>query len=39
MTDKQLQANQANAQHSTGPKTEAGKNRSRLNAGRHGLTD
>ena len=38
MTEKQLQANQANAQHSTGPKTEAGKNRSRLNAGRHGLT-
>jgi hypothetical protein len=38
MSEKQLQANQANAQHSTGPKTEAGKNRSRLNAGRHGLT-
>jgi hypothetical protein len=30
--------NQANAQHSTGPKTEAGKQRSVLNALRHGLT-
>ena len=32
-----LAANQQNAQRSTGPKTEAGKNRSRLNAFRHGL--
>ena len=32
------QINQANAQHSTGPKTEAGKHRSSLNALRHGLT-
>ncbi len=30
--------NQANAQHSTGPKTEAGKRKSSLNALRHGLT-
>src|SRR5260370_7366817 len=30
--------NRANAQHSTGPKTEAGKKRSSLNALRHGLT-
>ena len=34
----QLVANLANAQHSTGPKTEAGKQRTRLNAYRHGLT-
>jgi hypothetical protein len=32
------QINQANAQHSTGPKTEAGRRRSCLNALRHGLT-
>ena len=30
--------NRANAQHSTGPRTEAGKQRSSLNALRHGLT-
>jgi hypothetical protein len=30
--------NQANAQHSTGPRTEAGKQRSSLNALRHGLS-
>ena len=30
--------NQANAQHSTGPRTESGKRRSSLNALRHGLT-
>src|SRR5271165_3958747 len=30
--------NRANSQHSTGPRTEQGKERSRLNALRHGLT-
>jgi len=30
--------NRANSQHSTGPRTEAGKQRTRLNAMRHGLT-
>ncbi|MGA3235516.1 MAG: hypothetical protein ABSG03_04385 [Bryobacteraceae bacterium] len=37
-TIAQLEANLANAQHSTGPKTEKGKHRTRLNAYRHGLT-
>ena len=32
------EVNKANAQHSTGPRTEAGKQRTRLNALRHGLT-
>src|SRR5580692_12133715 len=32
------QINLENAQHSTGPKTKAGKQRSSLNALRHGLT-
>jgi len=31
-------ANRANSQHSTGPRTDAGKQRSSLNALRHGLT-
>ena len=35
---KQIAANQRNAQKSTGPKTEAGKNASKLNAIRHGLS-
>jgi hypothetical protein len=35
---KQLAANRANAQKSTGPRTEAGKSRSRGNAWKHGLT-
>ena len=34
----QPEINRANAQHSTGPKTETGKGRSSLNALRHGLT-
>jgi hypothetical protein len=40
MNPQQLRTaiNRANAQHSTGPKTEAGKQRSSLNALRHGLT-
>jgi hypothetical protein len=37
-TDKQIAANRANAQNSTGPRTESGKSRTRLNARRHGLT-
>jgi hypothetical protein len=37
-TEKQILANQQNARHSTGPRTEAGKRRSRRNAVRHGLT-
>lgn len=35
---RQLEANRLNALRSTGPRTEAGKSRSRLNAVRHGLT-
>jgi len=35
---KRAEINRANAQHSTGPKTEAGKKHSSLNALRHGLT-
>jgi hypothetical protein len=38
LTDKQTEANRRNAQKSTGPRTAAGKNQSRLNAFRHGLT-
>lgn len=37
-TLKQIEANRQNAQRSTGPRTEAGKQRSRQNALRHGLT-
>ena len=38
VSQRQLRANRANAQKSTGPKTEDGKQRSRLNGMRHGLT-
>ena len=37
-TAAQIAANQANAQSSTGPKSEDGKNRSSLNALKTGLT-
>jgi hypothetical protein len=37
ISDSRLRANQANAQYSSGPKTEEGKKRSSLNATRHGL--
>jgi len=35
---KQIEANRRNAEHSTGPRSEAGKQRSSRNAVRHGLT-
>ena len=35
---RQIEANQRNALKSTGPRTEAGKQASRCNAVRHGLT-
>ncbi len=38
MTDQQLEANRANAQLSTGPKTPEGKRRASLNSYRHGLS-
>jgi hypothetical protein len=38
ISDKQLEANRSNAELNSGPKTEAGRNRSRMNALRHGLT-
>jgi hypothetical protein len=37
-TEKQIAANRANAQKSTGPKTAAGKLTSSRNAYRHGLS-
>jgi hypothetical protein len=37
-TFRQIEANRRNARHSTGPKTEEGKLRSRENSVRHGLT-
>jgi hypothetical protein len=37
-TASRIDINRANAQHSTGPKTESGKQRSSQNALRHGLT-
>ncbi len=36
-TEAQIEANRRNSQHSTGPRTEAGKEASRRNALRHGL--
>jgi hypothetical protein len=36
--ERRTAINRANSQHSTGPRTEAGKHRSSLNALRHGLT-
>jgi hypothetical protein len=37
-SDAKIRANRANAQKSTGPRTPAGKDRSRLNATRHNIT-
>ena len=37
-TEKQIAANRANAQKSTGPRTEEGKSKSRMNAKRDGIT-
>jgi hypothetical protein len=37
-SDRQIEANRRNALKSTGPKTESGKQTSRCNAVRHGLT-
>ena len=38
LSNRQMRANQANAQKSTGPRTEEGKQAARLNGLRHGLT-
>lgn len=37
-SERQIEANQANAKRSTGPKTQAGKARASRNARRHGLS-
>ena len=36
-SNKQHEANRANAKNSTGPRTQTGKARSRLNSRKHGL--
>ena len=38
VSSKQLEANRANARKSTGPRSQGGKARSRLNSWKHGLT-
>src|SRR5262245_23724792 len=38
VSQNQLEANRANAKRSTGPKSDAGKARSRMNALRHGFS-
>ena len=38
ISEAQLMANRQNAANSTGPRTDAGKSRTRLNGLRHGLT-
>jgi hypothetical protein len=38
LSQRAIEANRRNSQRSTGPKTEAGKAKSRLNAGRHKIT-
>src|SRR5690242_9793123 len=38
VSNKQIRANKANAERSTGPRSELGKARSRRNALKHGLT-
>ena len=37
-SERKIEANRANAQHSTGPQTEAGKSQSAQNARQHGLS-
>jgi hypothetical protein len=37
-SQRQLEANRANARHSTGPRSSQGKSRARMNAVKHGLT-
>ena len=37
LSERKIEANRRNARLSTGPRTEAGKNRSRYNAIKHGI--